>query len=242
MLKNQEKKDNLIKELETKLASFNNVNKTELINMVKKSALLTKQYEKLVVKNKFGYDIYAIIESFVLQKQYDKVYKNQSLVYQQFRIKNSGISTGYTAYHYPELFFVVYLTYVNMSILDEKYFELIPEMMDQGILKYIFLTSSYQIPKIFPKKLKTILDYLFQAEHFVNLSFEIILPLLKTYGTIVFTYHHVYIKHNKEPLVPQQKLQWEMTRRDEFSSYFCRYRDFQNFDFRNTRNNFFLSY
>ena len=32
--------------------------------MVKKSALLTEQFEKLVVKNKFEYDIYAIIESF----------------------------------------------------------------------------------------------------------------------------------------------------------------------------------
>ena len=34
--------------------------------MVKKSALLTEQFEKLVVKNKFGYDIYALIESFFL--------------------------------------------------------------------------------------------------------------------------------------------------------------------------------
>ena len=60
MLKNQEKQESLIKELETKLASSNNVNKTELINMVKKSTLLTEQYEKLVVKNKFGHDIYSI--------------------------------------------------------------------------------------------------------------------------------------------------------------------------------------
>ena len=57
MLKNQKKQENLIKELETKLASSNNVNKTELINMVKKSALLNKQYEKILVKNKFRYDI-----------------------------------------------------------------------------------------------------------------------------------------------------------------------------------------
>ena len=68
MLKNQKKQENLIKELETKLASSNNVNKTELINMVKKSALLTRQYEIFLVKNKFGYDIYSIIESFFLQK------------------------------------------------------------------------------------------------------------------------------------------------------------------------------
>ena len=53
-LKNQEKQENLIKELETKLASLNNVNKIELINMVKKSAFLIEQFEKLVIKNKFG--------------------------------------------------------------------------------------------------------------------------------------------------------------------------------------------
>ena len=59
-------------------------------------------------------------------------------------------------YHDLELFFIVYLAYVNMSILDENFFELIPEMMDQGILKNIFLTNSNQIPKNFPKKLTTI--------------------------------------------------------------------------------------
>ena len=64
MLKNQEKQENLIKELKTKLVSLNNVNKIELINMIRKSALLTEQFEKLVFKNKFGYDIYDIIESF----------------------------------------------------------------------------------------------------------------------------------------------------------------------------------
>ena len=61
MLKNNEKQENLIKELEIKLVSLNNVNKTKLINMIKKAALLTEQFEKLVVKNKFGSDIYAII-------------------------------------------------------------------------------------------------------------------------------------------------------------------------------------
>ena len=35
--------------------------------MIRKSALLTEQFEKLVIKNKFGYDIYNIIESFVFQ-------------------------------------------------------------------------------------------------------------------------------------------------------------------------------
>ena len=69
-----------------------------------------------------------------------------------------------------------------MSILDKNYFELILEMMDQGILKNIFLTSSYQIPKNFPKKLKTIVEYLFRTENFVDISVEIIPPLFKTDG------------------------------------------------------------
>ena len=59
MIKNQEKqKKNLIKDLETKLDSLNNVSKTELINMIRKSALLPEQFQKLVIKNKFGFDIH----------------------------------------------------------------------------------------------------------------------------------------------------------------------------------------
>ena len=115
------------------------------------------------------------------------------LLYQQFRTKNNGIKTGYMAYHDPDLFFVVYLAYVNLLILDKKYFELILKMMDQGILKNIFLTSSYQIPKNFPKKLKTIVEYLFKTDNFLEISFETIPPLFKTDRTIVPTYHHVYI-------------------------------------------------
>ena len=117
---------------------MNNVSKTDLISMIKKSALLSEQFEKLSVKNKFGPDIYNIIEFYYLDKYYEKVFKNQCILYEQFRTKNSGIKTGYMAYHDPDLFFVVYLAYVNMSLLDQKYFELIPELMDQGILKNIF--------------------------------------------------------------------------------------------------------
>ena len=76
MIKNQEKKENLIKDLETKLDSLNNVSKTELINMIRKSALLTEQYQKLIIKNKFGYDIYDNIEYFFLEKHNEKVFKN----------------------------------------------------------------------------------------------------------------------------------------------------------------------
>ena len=61
MLKNQEKQENHIKELEAKSEPSNNVSKTDLISMIKKSALLTEQFEKLLVKNKFGPDIYNII-------------------------------------------------------------------------------------------------------------------------------------------------------------------------------------
>ena len=89
-------------------------------------------------------------------------------------------------------------------------------MMDQRILKSIFLTNSYQIPKNFPKKLKTIVKYIFRTENFVDISFETIPHLFKTYGTTIPAYHHVYIKHNKEPLVPQQKPKWEMTRQNDF--------------------------
>ena len=91
-----------------------------------------------------------------MQKHNEKVLKDQCPLNEQFITKNSGIKIGYMAYHDPDLFFIVYLAYVNMSILDQKNFELIPEMMDKGILKNIFLTSIYQIPKNIPTKLKTL--------------------------------------------------------------------------------------
>ena len=155
------------------------------------------------------------------------MFKNLCILYEQFRTKNSGIKTGYMAYHDPDLFFVVYLAYVNMALLDQKYFELIPELMGQGILKNIFLTSFYQIPNNFPEKLKNIVQYLFRNETHVDISFETIPALFRTDGSIVPTYHHVYIKHNKEPLIPQQQPEWEMTRSKEFPSYYNRFRDFQ---------------
>ena len=140
------------------------------------------------------------------------------------------------AYHDPDLFFIVYLAYVNMSILDQKYFEIIPELMDQGILKNIFLTSIYQLPKNFPKKLKTIVEHLFRTENFVDIFFETIPSLFRTDGSTIPAYYHVYIKHNKELLIPQQQLVWEMTSSNEFPLYYSRFRYFQIFDFRKTRN------
>ena len=93
MLKNQEKQENRIKELESE--PLNNVSKTDLVNIIRKSALLSEQFDKLVVKNKFGPDIYNIIESYFLDKYYEKVFKNQCILYEQFRTKNSGIKTRY---------------------------------------------------------------------------------------------------------------------------------------------------
>ena len=74
MLKNQEKQENRIKELESE--PLNNVSKTDLVNIIRKSALLFEQFDKLVVKNKFEPDIYNIIESYFLDKYYEKVFKN----------------------------------------------------------------------------------------------------------------------------------------------------------------------
>ena len=89
------------------------------------------------------------------------------------------------AYNDPDLFFLVYLAYVNMALLDQKYFELIPELMDQGILKNIFLTSIYQVPNNFPEKLKNIVEYIFRNENNIDISFETIPPLFRTDGSTV---------------------------------------------------------
>ena len=37
------------------------------------------------------------------------------------------------AYHDPEFFFVIYLGYVNMSIVNKEIFYLVPQFMDQVI-------------------------------------------------------------------------------------------------------------
>ena len=73
-----------------------------------------------------------------------------------------------------------------------------------------------QILENFPEKLKNILTYLFKTEKQIDISFEIIPPLFQTDGSVVSAYHHVYIKHNREPLIPQQEPGWEMTRLNEF--------------------------
>ena len=52
-------------------------------------------------------------------------------------------------------------------------------------------------------------------------------------------YHHVYIKHNKESLIPQQEPEWEMTNSNEFSEFFTHFRAFQIYDLRPTKNKLF---
>ena len=71
------------------------------------------------------------------------------------------------------------------------------------------------------------------------ISFETIPPLFQINGSIVLAYHHVYIKHNKESLIPQQEPEWEMTRLNQFPEFFTRFRAFQIYDFRPTRNKLF---
>ena len=67
-----------------------------------------------------------------------------------------------------------------------------------------FIKHVSQIPKNFPDKLKDILTYIFKTEKQIDIYFETIPPLFQTNGSIVLAYHHVYIKHNKEPHISQQ--------------------------------------
>ena len=61
----------------------------EMLNLIRKSALLSKQYEKLLVKNLIGVDNYSLVETFFLQTQYKNVFKNQELLYKHFKTKMS---------------------------------------------------------------------------------------------------------------------------------------------------------
>ena len=127
---NQEK---LIEDLKTSTVSTSQTNcsnsQPEVISLIKKPALLTEQYEKLLVKNLIGANNYSLVETFFLQPQYNKVFKNQELLYKHFRTKNVGIKTGYMAYHDPEFFFVIYLAYVNMSVVNREIFYLVSQLM-----------------------------------------------------------------------------------------------------------------
>ena len=116
------------------------------------------------------------------------------------------------AYYDIEFFFVIYLVYVNMSTINKEIFYLVLQFMDRAILKNVFMNHVSQIPENFPEKLKDNLTYFFKTEKQIDISFETIPPLFQTNGSVILAYHDVYIKHNKEPLIPQQESKWEMTR------------------------------
>ena len=78
------------------------------------------------------------------------MFKNQEFLYKLFKTKKNGIKTGYMAYHDPDFFFVIYLAYVNMSMVNKEIFYLVPQFMDQGILKNVFMNHVSQIPESLP--------------------------------------------------------------------------------------------
>ena len=88
-----------------------------MLNLIMKSTLLFEQYEKLV-KNLIGANNYSLVETFFLQTQYNKVFKNQELLYKHFRTKNVRIKTRYVTYHDLEFFFVIYLEYPSSWIKE----------------------------------------------------------------------------------------------------------------------------
>ena len=102
---------------------------------------------------------------------------------------------------------MIYLAYANMCIVNKEIFDLVSQLMDQGIFKNVFMNHISQIPENFLEKLKDILTYLFKTKKQIDISFETIPPLFQTNGSVILAYHDVYIKHNKEPLIPQQELE-----------------------------------
>ena len=64
-LKIQENQERLIKDLKTNIVSTSQTNclnsQPEMLSLIKKSALLSEQYEKLVVKNLIGADNYSLV-------------------------------------------------------------------------------------------------------------------------------------------------------------------------------------
>ena len=82
--------------------------------------------KNLLLKNLIGADNYSLVETFFLETQYNKVFKNQEFLYKHFRTKNVGIKTGYMTFHDLEFFFVIYLAYVNMSVVNKEIFYLVP--------------------------------------------------------------------------------------------------------------------
>ena len=80
------------------------------------------------------------------------MFKNQELLYKHFKTKNVRIKIGYMTYHDLEFFFVIYLAYVYMFVVNKEIFDLVPQFMDQGIFKNVFINHVSQIPENFPEK------------------------------------------------------------------------------------------
>lgn len=128
-LKIHENQERLIKDLKTNTTSTSLISldsQLEMLNLIRKSSLLFEQYEKLLVKNLIGVYNNSFIETFFLKTQYNKIFKNQELLYKHFKTKSARIKTGYVAYHDPDFFFVIHLTYVNMSIVNKEILDLVP--------------------------------------------------------------------------------------------------------------------
>ena len=60
----------MINDLKTNTMSTNQTScsnsQPEMLSLIKKSSLLSKQYEKLVIKNLIGADNYPLVETFLL--------------------------------------------------------------------------------------------------------------------------------------------------------------------------------
>ena len=75
-LKIQENQERLIKDLKTSTVSTSQTScsngQPKMLSLIKKSALLSEKYEKLV-KNLIGANNYSLVETFFLQTQYNKI-------------------------------------------------------------------------------------------------------------------------------------------------------------------------
>ena len=92
-VKIQENQERLINDLKTNTmltsqTSYSN-SQPKMLNLIKKSAFLFEKYKKLVVKNLIGVDNYSLVETLFLKTQYNKVFKNQELLYKHLEQKIS---------------------------------------------------------------------------------------------------------------------------------------------------------
>ena len=72
----------------TSQTSYSN-SQPKMLNLIKKSALLSEEYKKVVVKNIIRADNYSLVKTLFLKTQYNKVFKNQELLYKHLEQKIS---------------------------------------------------------------------------------------------------------------------------------------------------------